>query len=98
MVSNADIQNAYNKLYTQVRKYIWDFPVVAALADLEISIYKTSLDLLDVRLKYLRFRGLITSEIYSDEQLKDAVDYLESLIYENDVYVKLNKVNEVIQQ
>lgn len=97
MVSYADIQNAYNKLYTQVSKYIWSFPVVAALADLEIAIYQTCQDLVDIRSRYLRFRGLITSVLYNDEELKEAMDNLESLIYEDSVYVKLNKVNEVIQ-
>lgn len=97
MVSNSDIQNAYNKVYSEIRKYIWDFSVVACLADLEIAIYKTCQDLSDIRTKYQRLRSLISFEIYSDDDLKDAMDYLESLINENDVYVKLNKVTEVIQ-
>jgi len=98
MVSNSDIQNAYNKVYAEIRKYIWDFSVVASLTDLEIAIYKTCQDLSDIRTKYKRLRSLISFEIYSDDDLKDAMDYLESLINENDVYVKLNKVTEVIQQ
>ncbi len=98
MISYADIQVAYNRLYTEVRKYLWDFSVVAALADLEIAIYKTCQDLSDIRTKFYRFKSLITDVLYTDEELSCAIDYLESLILEDNVYVRLNQVNEVVQK
>lgn len=96
MVSYADVQNAYNKVYAEVRKYIWDFSVVAALADLEIAVYKTCQDIPDIRMKLQRFKSMIVDVLYEDEDLKKRLEYFENLIKDNEVYVKLNMVNEVI--
>lgn len=95
-VSYADIQNAYNKLYAEIRKYIWDFATVAALADLEIAVYKTCQDLSDIRTKFLRLKSMLIEIMYSDEEIKHRLEYFEDLINEGDVYVKLNMVQEVI--
>ena len=96
MISYAEIQNAYNKVYAEIRKYIWDFSVVAALADLEIAVYKTCQDLSDIRTKYYRLRSMVSEVLYTDEDLKKRLDYFEDLVTNNEVYVKLNMVNEVI--
>lgn len=96
MVSFAEIQNGYNNIYREIRKYIWDFPVVACLADLEIACYKTCQNLDDLRIKFARLKGLVTEILYEDEDFKKAMDYFESLLNENEVYVKLNQVQEVI--
>lgn len=96
MVSYADVQNAYNKVYAEVRKYIWDFAVVAALADLEIAVYKTCQDIPDIQMKLQRFKSMIVDVLYEDEDLKKRLEYFENLIKDNEVYVKLNMVNEVI--
>lgn len=97
MVSFADIQNAYNKVYVELRKYVWDFPTVAALADLEIAVYKTCQDLPDVRAKYYRLKGCISDVILIDEDLQKRLNIFEDLIHADDTYVKLNQVEEVIQ-
>lgn len=97
MVSFADIQNAYNKMYAQIRKYVWDFPTVAALADLEIAVYKTCQDLADVKTKFYRLRSCIADVIQIDEDLSKVVDTFENLVHEQDTFVKLNQVEEVIQ-
>lgn len=52
IVSSIDIQNAYQKLYVFLMEYLWDYKVVEALANLEISCYKTFPDK-DEMLKYL---------------------------------------------
>ncbi len=95
-VSYAEIQNAYNNLYASVRKYIWDFATVAALADLEIAIYKTCQDVPDIRIKLARLKSMLTEVMYQDEDMANKVKYLEDLIYEDTIYVKLNKVEEVV--
>lgn len=97
MVSYADIQDAYNRLYAQIRKYVWDFSTVVYLADLEIAVYKICQDLSDIRIKCARLKSMITDELYDDEDLKKAMDYFESLITSDGVYVKLNQVQEVVQ-
>lgn len=97
MVSSANIQTAYNQMYAEVRKYIWDFPAVACLADLEIAVYKACQDLADVRTKFYRFKSFLTDLLHTDEDLARRVDAFESIIQDNEVYVKLNQVEEVIQ-
>jgi len=52
IITSADIQNAYQKLYVFLMEYLWDYKVVEALANLEISCYKTFPDK-DEMLKYL---------------------------------------------
>lgn len=97
MVSFADIQNAYNKLYAELRKYVWDFPVVAALADVEIAVYRTCQNLPDIRAKYYRLKSMITDILYEDDDLKKRLSSFEKLINKDQTYVKLNQVEEVIQ-
>ena len=95
-VSYAEIQNAYNKLYASIRKYIWDFATVAALADLEIAVYKTCQDITDIKIKLARLKSMLTEIMYQDEEMSKRVKYLEDLIYEDNIYIKLNKVEEVV--
>lgn len=97
MISSFDIQNAYNALYKELRKYIWDFSVVVALADLEVAVYKRFQDIHDVKMKFYRLRSDISDVIYSDEDLKYAVDNFGELLNEDTVYVKINQVEEVLQ-
>lgn len=52
IITSIDIQNAYQKLYVFLMGYLWDYKVVEALANLEISCYKTFPDK-DEMLKYL---------------------------------------------
>lgn len=98
MVSYTDIQNSYNKLYAEIRKYVWDFSTVAALADLEIEVYKTCQNIPEIRSRLSRLRSQINDIVYTDEDLKKRLDYFESLLADDNVYIKLNQVNEVIQK
>ena len=52
ITTSVDIQNKYQKLYVFLMEYLWDYKVVEALANLEISCYKTFPDK-DEMLKYL---------------------------------------------
>ena len=40
MITSSDIQVKYEKLYTFLMQFLWEFPVVQKLADLEIAIFK----------------------------------------------------------
>lgn len=97
MVSYADIQTGYNRLYAEIRKYIWDFPAVAALADLEIAVYKTFQDISDVKVKYYRLKSFLLEVVHQDEDLASRMNEFEKLLEEDEVYVKINQVEEVIQ-
>jgi len=97
MISYADIQNSYNKLYKEVRKYLWDFPAVEALADLEIACYRTCQDLPEISQALDKFLLYAHDIQVEDEDLDKAVINFQKLINSDDTtYVKLNKVNEVI--
>lgn len=97
MISSADIQNFYNDMYKQLRKYIWDFSVVAALADLEIAVYKKFQNMNDIKSRFYRLRSQIVEVLSKDEELKDSFDAFEGLFEEDTIYVKINKVEEVLQ-
>lgn len=98
MISFATIQNLYNDMYAEIRKYIWDFPTVSALADLEISVYQTCQNMYDIRNKFNRLKLNIFDVYQDDEDLRECVDSFEDAISDDETFVKLNKVNEVVQQ
>ena len=97
MISSSSIQNAYDALYKQMRKYIWDFPVVAALADLEVAVYKKFQDLSDTRTKFYRLRSSVVDVLHTDEEFKDSFDEFEDILKDNEVFAKINQVEEVLQ-
>lgn len=99
MISYADIQHAYNKLYAEIRRYMWEFQAVEALADLEIACYKTCQDLPEIRTALSKLE-LYTHEVQNeDEDLDKAFQKFHEILDDADeTYVKLSKVNEVVQQ
>jgi len=98
MISYSDIQNAYNRVYAAMRKYIWDFSVVEALADLEIAAYKTFPNLSEVRSRFYRLRGMVSYLFPEDKEMKKRFDSLGDILEEDVTFSKINQVNEVIQQ
>lgn len=99
MISYKSIQRAYDNLYKVIREYIWGFPVVEALADLEIESYKTCPDIVRVRSKLNNLKLQVLDVIREDEELDKAFENFNTLISESDdVYAKLTQVKEVVQQ
>lgn len=99
MLNYAELQTCYVDLYTELRKYIWDFQTVEKLANLEISVYRTFPDVEEVR-KHLTSLTQDVKHVFSeDEALKNAVDkFTEVLDSVDSIYAKLNQVTEVVQQ
>lgn len=99
MISAKKLQNQYNSLYIQIRKYLWPFETVQLLADLEEAIYKKFPDLNQISSILDKLRLRITSEFEDDEELKSEFDRLHDLVQSDDtVFSKLDQVNEVISQ
>ena len=98
MISSSEIQSAYNDLYKEIRKYIWGFDAVNALADLEIASYTACADVYEIK-KRLDLLHMYAKEVErDDEDLKSAFDAFYKLLDDqSDVYVKLLKVKEDIQ-
>lgn len=99
MISSALVQRDYNRLYKELRRYIWDFQVVESIADLEIEVYRLCPTMMYIREKFEKLRSEIREIEYEDEDLKKSMDRFEDTIYsDDDTYAKLNKVMEVLPQ
>lgn len=99
MVPATKLQSLYNKLYIQLRKYIWDFKTVEDLADFEISVYRRFPDKEDIeKVFYHLKRDITTSDIYrEDDDLKYAVEAFENQLDETDqFYADLDTFREVV--
>lgn len=64
-ITSTDIQNRYQKLYTYLMDFLWDFDVFEKIADLEISIYDTFPDK-DNMLKCLKELQYEIKDTYED--------------------------------
>ena len=99
MINSAKIQHMYNRLYKEVRKYIWDFAAVEALADLEVEVYKTCPNLYDIQNKLDKFRYYTVDVEREDDDLVKAFKRFEELIQSDDTpFAKLYRTMEVVQK
>lgn len=99
MINVAIIQREYNRLYRELRKYIWDFEAVEAIADLEVAVYQLCPDMQLIRDR-LGLLKIFTRELeVEDADLSKAFKRFEDLVMEDDTpYAKLYQTMEVIQQ
>lgn len=98
MISNTELQNAYVELYKILRNYIWDYNTVVKIADLEIACFQTCPNLGEVKFQLSRLKLSCINTIHEDEDLLGAFDEFDELLNSsNTYYVKIDKVNEVIQ-
>lgn len=67
MLNSVRIQDAYIKLYTQLRNYIWDFRTVQDIADLEIASFCKFPDIACVRNYLDKLYIIVTQNITKDE-------------------------------
>lgn len=99
MLNYVELQTCYVDLYTELRKYIWDFPTVEKLANLEISVYKTFPDIEEVRRHLVALTQDVKHVFNEDPELKLAIDkFTETIDSVDSTYAKLNQVTEVVQQ
>ncbi len=64
-ITSTDIQNKYQKLYTYLMDFLWDFDVFEKIAELEISIFDTFPDK-DNMLKCLKELQYEIKDTYED--------------------------------
>lgn len=97
MINSLRIQSEYVKLYTEIRRYIWDFSTVEALADLEVAVYKAFPSIEEVSSCFNKLRSEIRSVEKDDDELKSACDNFQKLIDEaSETYLNIYQVDEVI--
>lgn len=65
VITSTDIQNRYQKLYTYLMNFLWDFDVFEKIAELEISIFDTFPDK-DNMLKCLKELQYKIKDTYED--------------------------------
>lgn len=85
VITSSDIQAKYEKLYTFLMNFLWEFSTVQALADLEISIFKRFPDQEEMRRCLQKLKADIAqtyNELAKDdeEDFKDAMNSLEKAI------------------
>lgn len=98
MISNYELQQAYNDLYSVLRMYIWEYDVIDAIANLEIAVYETLADVNAVEDAFRKLDTLVRPVSQRDEDVKNAMEEFSDVIDSADsVYCKLTQVNEVIQ-
>ena len=101
MVDCAEIRAAYQDLYVELRKYIWDLDAVECLANLEASLYDAfiakdvALAFLDKLAMYVRFSALEKDET---DEIQEKIDVVRDLLEEDPQYISLYKVNETVQE
>lgn len=98
MMTNANVlQNDYNNLYVEFRKYIWHIQAVQALVDLEIETYTRFPDLDKLREIFDAFKREVEPTLADDEDFREAVDKFEKDMNDAEkIYSDLFKVSEVI--
>ena len=89
MTNSAEIQNAYNKFYTQMRNYIWDFKTIDLLADLEIGIYRRFPNIEEVKRVLEKLRSKIDKVMVNDEDFQKAYDRLQKVLSDTKVVFTL---------
>ena len=102
VITSSDIQVRYEQLYKFLMDFLWEFPVVQQIANLEIAIFKRFPDK-DEMLKCLRELRTAISYTYNEldqadePEFKKAFDALEKAIddYE-DAGVELYSVEELV--
>lgn len=99
MIDTKELQLKYINLYKQLRRYIWDYPSVRLLANLEISIFDRfpNLDEVYKYASYLKTSADRVTDRDSDvmKAFNDLFDEIESCS-DSGMYVTLNQVREVI--
>ena len=102
VITSSDIQVRYEQLYKFLMDFLWEFPVVQQIANLEIAIFKRFPDK-DEMLKCLRELHTAVSYTYNEldqadeSEFKETFDRLETAIndYEDAGY-GLYSVEELI--
>lgn len=85
VITSSDIQVKYEQLYKFLMDFLWEFPVVQAIANLELAIFKRFPDK-DEMLRCLRDLKHSISYTYNelerddDTEFKEAVEVLEETI------------------
>lgn len=95
MINAKLLQNAYVKLYKELREFLWDMPVIELIAELEVATFTAFPDIEDISNKLKKLSQLGKSIIEEDNDLKLRIDEFEKLLEEQPtVYASLKTFKE----
>lgn len=92
MITAKQLQGSYNKLYEQLRNYIWPYEAVKMIANLEVAIYSTFPIIQDIMTHFNRLSNFCHTYIKDDEDLNKSLANLSDIISESSsgIYCKLD--------
>ena len=97
MITSTRIQQYYNKLYTYLRNYLWEYRMVQEICNLELACYKAIPDLNDIKMALRRVKQSAMNVVREDEDLNEAFeDFKSALEDENEVCLKIDIMKEVV--
>ena len=101
MTATANLQILYNRLYKQLRKYIWDFSIVESIADFEVIVYQRFPDISELKRAYNKLLTDIKhTDVYKDDDdLKSAFEKFSNTLDDiESIYSDITTFQEVITQ
>lgn len=99
MVEINELRAQYVNLYRCMLNYSWDFYTINLLADLEVELYTSFPDISKLNHILSMLRMGISKAYISDKDLQRSFDKIQDTLNSADeVFVKLDKVQEVMQR
>lgn len=97
VVSSQDFRNVYQKLYQDVRRYLWPIDTLEKLSDIECNIYSAFPNVAKLKEDFASFKKDTTDVLQDDPYFSDNMNKMQKLIDSNDAgcYFRLPRVNEV---
>jgi len=98
--SSQQLRNEYEKFYEAMRRYLWSFDGLKALAYVEDDIYTSFVDFDKLQSHLSKLYAFIKDTCKDDEKLNKSYNALIDLIADGtkpdvQIYSVLNQVNEV---
>ena len=84
MISSVDIKRQYVNLYRQLREFLWDFPFVCKLVDLEDESLRKFPDMRKVRSISQELYNMSKSARHESEELQQAFSDFLKTVQENE--------------
>lgn len=88
MLSSADYQVAYTKLYSDLRDYIIDLQTAEALAEVEVDTFDSFIDRDKLRNDFRKLEPLVRAVIdeFDDEELEESLEAFKKLVESDDEF------------
>lgn len=96
-ISSQNYRNIYEKLYDQIRNYLWPYKVLEVLADVETDVYNAFIDTDKLRIDFEKLKKAMKDVLIDDPLLQKYVTKMTDLLnepVETTVFLGIPRVNE----